>query len=85
LDSSSGHGDVELASARVVGGDEPSSEIVCACRLVSAGMIVAAIHDGAGTLLDLIRRSDAGTRCGGCVPTVWKLLVAEQERSASGP
>jgi nitrite reductase (NADH) large subunit len=66
----------------VVGGDEPSSEIVCACRLVSEADIVTAIRDGAGSLLELIRRSDAGTRCGGCVPTVWKLLVAEQDRTA---
>jgi NAD(P)H-nitrite reductase large subunit len=65
----------------VVGEDGPSSRIVCACRLVSEEAIITAIHAGTGSLLELIRRSDAGTRCGACLPTLWKLLDGERTRS----
>jgi NAD(P)H-nitrite reductase large subunit len=59
--------------------------VVCACRLVGEDAVVAAVRAGAGTLLELIRRSDAGTRCGACVPTVWQILTREQEDVAGRP
>jgi NAD(P)H-nitrite reductase large subunit len=58
---------------------------VCACRLVTEDTVVAAIRAGAGSLLEVVRRSDAGTRCGACLPAVWRLLTGEQERAGTQP
>ncbi len=64
----------------MVGSGERSTEIVCACRLVTQETVVAAVEASGGSLLELMRRSEAGTRCGACLPAVWALLTAEAGR-----
>ena len=75
----------EVPSAGMVGGDGPSSQVVCACRLITEEAVLAAIRAGAVSLLEVVRRSDAGTRCGACMPALWRLLVGEQERAGTQP
>jgi bacterioferritin-associated ferredoxin len=61
--------------------------IVCHCQVVSDRSIRAAVDDGAVTLDEVARRCSAGTRCGGCWPTIAALLAAlssgEQEQTAA--
>ncbi|MEO3936135.1 nitrite reductase large subunit NirB [Dermatophilaceae bacterium Soc4.6] len=49
--------------------------IICSCNGVSKGTLCAAIADGACDLAELKGCTTAGTTCGGCLPTVKKLLV----------
>ncbi|HEY2330406.1 MAG TPA: (2Fe-2S)-binding protein [Acidimicrobiales bacterium] len=69
----------------MVGSGEHSTDIVCTCRLVTEETVVAAVEASGGSLLELMRRSDAGTRCGACLPAVWALLTAEAGRSGTPP
>ncbi|RKT78412.1 assimilatory nitrite reductase (NAD(P)H) large subunit precursor [Terracoccus luteus] len=53
----------------------PDDAVVCSCNNVTKGSICSAIADGAGDLAALKGCTNAGTTCGGCLPTVKKLLV----------
>lgn len=48
--------------------------LVCSCRRISDGTVVAAILSGAGTIDDVTARCAAGGRCGGCWPELQRLL-----------
>ncbi|MGQ0805293.1 MAG: (2Fe-2S)-binding protein [Actinomycetota bacterium] len=53
---------------------KPHAVIVCHCRAVSDRVIRAAIECGADREEHLGDRCDAGRRCGGCLPTLRRLL-----------
>ena len=60
--------------------------IACSCHGLRDGDVVDAIHDGAGTVEDVIAACHAGGNCGGCVPTIELLLRAEGALEAAlGP
>jgi nitrite reductase (NADH) large subunit len=60
--------------------------IACSCFGLRDGDVVSSIRDGASTVEDVIQDCHAGSSCGGCVPTIAKLLAAEQAlESALGP
>ena len=48
--------------------------IVCSCRRVNAAAIEAAIDGGAHDVTAVAETCGAGTRCGGCWPTLEALL-----------
>lgn len=47
---------------------------VCLCKGVTDRQIRAAIAAGACSLHEIATRCQAGTRCGGCLPEVCRLL-----------
>ena len=49
--------------------------IVCHCRAVNDGRVRAEIESGARCEDDLARRCGAGSRCGGCLPALERLLA----------
>jgi len=51
------------------------SDVVCLCRGTTERQVRTAIRRGAGTVDGLAGRSGAGTRCGGCLPALARLLV----------
>lgn len=53
----------------------PEDAEICSCNGVSKGAICSAIADGAGTVADVKACSAAGTTCGGCVPSITRLLA----------
>jgi nitrite reductase (NADH) large subunit len=53
----------------------PDDAVVCSCNNVTKGSICGAITDGACDLAAVKGCTSAGTTCGGCLPTVKKLLV----------
>ena len=60
--------------------------IACSCHGLRDGEVVEAIRDGAGSVEDVIESCHAGSSCGGCVPTIARLLAAEQAlEHALGP
>ena len=63
----------------MVGGGH-GSRIVCPCRFVTEDAVVAAIDAGAHSLLEVARSTEAGTRCGACLATVWRLLPGKAEQ-----
>lgn len=78
-------GEPPVASGGVNGQDGTRARVVCACRLVTEEAVLAAIRSGADGLIELIRRSDAGTRCRGCLPDLWRLLSATREQAGNEP
>lgn len=63
--------------------------LVCHCKVVTDRQIRAAIDDGARDEFDVAAACGAGSDCGGCIPTVQRLLgecagcpVADVARSA---
>lgn len=48
---------------------------VCHCRGVTDGSVRCAIEEGAREPGEVGRRCGAGTRCGGCLPTLRALLA----------
>jgi len=48
--------------------------VVCSCRAVTDRQVRAAILAGADTTEDLARVCGAGGRCGGCWPTLYRLI-----------
>lgn len=48
--------------------------IVCSCQATSDRTVRAAIASGAATIEDVARKCGAGARCGGCWPTLARLL-----------
>jgi len=64
------------------GASLPDDAQVCSCNAVTRGQIAGAISDGGlSTVADVKRCTKAGTGCGGCVPTVAKILEAELAKS----
>ena len=59
--------------------------IVCHCEVVSERRIRDAILCGAAAVDDVGNRCGAGTRCGGCRPTIEALLVAVAAREPVEP
>jgi len=51
--------------------------IVCHCRAVSDRTIRAAVREGASTLDEVSAETGASTCCGGCEPTVNRILAEE--------
>ncbi|HEV7451783.1 MAG TPA: (2Fe-2S)-binding protein [Pseudonocardiaceae bacterium] len=47
---------------------------VCICRAVTEAEVLGCIADGACTIKDVIKRSEAGTGCGSCVKKIAALL-----------
>ena len=57
--------------------------VVCSCRAVTDRVVGAAIAEGAGTVEEIVRRCSAGGRCGGCWPTLQRLLDEHCEQGAA--
>ncbi|GAA1964883.1 nitrite reductase large subunit NirB [Terrabacter lapilli] len=53
----------------------PDDAVICSCNNVTKGSICGAIGEGACDLAAIKGCTNAGTTCGGCLPTVKKLLV----------
>ena len=53
--------------------------LICHCRAVYESEVRAAIADGAADVFAVADRCEAGTVCGGCVPTVCQLLGQSAE------
>ena len=53
----------------------PEDAVICSCNNVTKGAICSAIAEGACDLASLKSCTNAGTTCGGCLPTIRKLLV----------
>ena len=49
---------------------------VCICRAVTETEVVGCIADGACTVKDVVKRSEAGTGCGTCIQKIIALLSA---------
>ncbi len=47
---------------------------VCICRAVTEAEVRGCIADGACTVKDVVKRSEAGTGCGSCVEKIAALL-----------
>ena len=56
--------------------------LVCHCNAVYEREVRDAIADGADDVFGVADRCEAGTVCGGCVPTVCRLLGQDSEPSA---
>ena len=66
---------VEKMWREFVGPDLPDDAEICSCNGVSKGPICGAIAEGACTVADIKKCTTAGTTCGGCVPSITKLLA----------
>ncbi|MBW8731948.1 MAG: nitrite reductase large subunit [Terrabacter sp.] len=53
----------------------PDDAVICSCNNVTKASICGAIAEGACDLAAIKGCTNAGTTCGGCLPTVKKLLV----------
>jgi nitrite reductase (NADH) large subunit len=53
----------------------PDDAEICSCNGVSKGAICGAIAEGSCTVADLKKCTGAGTTCGGCVPSLTRLLA----------
>ena len=49
--------------------------VVCSCRAVSDRAVRAAIDDGATSVEEVTARCAAASRCGGCSPTLERLIA----------
>jgi bacterioferritin-associated ferredoxin len=48
--------------------------IICSCRAITERTVDATIAAGASTVEDIAGRCSAGGQCGGCWPTLQRLL-----------
>ncbi len=53
----------------------PDDAEICSCNGVSKGTICGAIAEGSCTVADIKACTSAGTTCGGCVPSITRLLA----------
>ncbi|MGV9826442.1 nitrite reductase large subunit NirB [Gordonia sp. NPDC003429] len=53
----------------------PDDAEICSCNAVSKGTICGAIADGACSVAEIKKCTSAGTTCGGCVPSITRLLA----------
>ena len=56
---------------------------VCSCRAVTDRTVRAAVASGARTIEEIAERCGAGSKCGGCWPTLQHLLD-EAKANAAG-
>ncbi|MGB6165073.1 MAG: (2Fe-2S)-binding protein [Pseudonocardiaceae bacterium] len=56
---------------------------VCICRAVTEAEVRGCIADGAGTVKEVVKRSEAGTGCGSCVGKIIALLSAHADKLGS--
>jgi nitrite reductase (NADH) large subunit len=61
---------------KIGAGALPDDAQVCSCNAVDKGTICSAIADGACDIASVKACTDAGTTCGGCLPTIKSLLAA---------
>lgn len=54
---------------------------VCSCRVVSDSTIAEVIEAGASSIDEIARECGAGSRCGGCWPTLMALIDEFEARS----
>lgn len=52
--------------------------VVCHCEAVNDERIRAEVRGGAESVVDVMVRCRAGTRCGGCQPAIADVVVDEQ-------
>ena len=72
---------VSATGAAPIGPDAlPDTAPICTCNAVTKGSICAAVVDGAHSAGAVGARTGAGTGCGGCVPTVTRLVRSELDR-----
>ncbi|MGW6694584.1 nitrite reductase large subunit NirB [Rhodococcus sp. NPDC054953] len=57
-------------------GSLPDDAEVCSCNAVTKGTICGAIADGACDIAQVKACTNAGTTCGGCLPTIKQLLAS---------
>ncbi|SIS05320.1 nitrite reductase large subunit NirB [Williamsia sterculiae] len=62
-------------SAEIGLGALPDDTEICSCNGVSKGTICAAICEGAADVATVKEKTCAGTTCGGCLPSLKKLLA----------
>lgn len=56
---------------------------VCSCRVVSDSTVEEVIEAGAASIDDIARECGAGSRCGGCWPTLMALIEDFEARSGA--
>lgn len=56
---------------------------VCICRAVTEAEVRGCIADGACTVKEVVKRSEAGTGCGSCVGKIVALLSAHADKLGS--
>ncbi|MGU3431500.1 nitrite reductase large subunit NirB [Actinomycetes bacterium M1A6_2h] len=61
---------------KIGAGALPDDAQVCSCNAVDKGTICSAIAGGACDIASVKACTDAGTTCGGCLPTIKSLLAA---------
>ncbi|WP_028785706.1 nitrite reductase large subunit NirB [Terracoccus sp. 273MFTsu3.1] len=66
---------VSPAGAELGADSLPDDAVICSCNNVTKASICGAIAEGACDLAAIKGCTNAGTTCGGCLPTVKKLLV----------
>lgn len=54
--------------------------IVCSCKGITDRTIRDLIRNGTCSLRDISRRCDAGRGCGGCRPTIDRLVMTERQQ-----
>ncbi len=52
-------------------------KVICNCTGVTKGQIVKAIQEGAKTVDDISKATDAGTVCGVCISDIEEILEEE--------
>ena len=57
--------------------------MVCACAGVSAGAVIGAISEGANSVENVRKATDAGGQCGSCRPEVAALITRIREKNAA--
>ncbi|CCM02699.1 uncharacterized protein FIBRA_04805 [Fibroporia radiculosa] len=70
-------------SAGDAGDDLDDDTQICSCHNVTKGQIVQCIKDGAETIVDIKKRTKAGTGCGGCVPFMTNLFKAKMKKAGN--
>ena len=60
-------------------GEWPATTIVCSCRSVSVGTLLAACTSGCETAGQLGQATEAGTVCGSCIPLLEQLATGKGE------
>jgi len=58
----------------------PDTATICSCNAVTKGKICGAVEDGCHTVKAIGACTKAGTTCGGCAPTVDRILKSELDR-----
>lgn len=57
----------------------PTTTVVCSCRSVSVGTLLAACASGCETSGQLSKATEAGTVCGSCIPLLEQLATGKRE------